>query len=77
MPGPGSGIPEHEFRRREHSTKESSPSDPERLAADGARVFAIVHRCIQDHTAIPDEDAQALARAVADAHTSTIRRRRS
>ena len=75
MPGPGSGIPEHEFRTRERNWQ-ASPSDPERLVADGARVFAIVYRCIKDHTAILDEDAQELARAVADAHTSTIHRRR-
>ena len=60
MPGPGSGIPEHEFRKREQ----------------GARVFAVVYRCIKDHTAIPDEQAQELARAVADAHTTAIHRRR-
>lgn len=76
MPGPGSGIPEHEFRRRERNRQESLPSDPERLVADGARVFAIVYRCIKDHTAILDEEAQELARAVADVHTSTIHRRR-
>lgn len=76
MPGPGSGIPEHEFRTKERSRQESSPSDPERLMVDGARVVAVVYRCIKDHTAILDEDAQELARAVAEVHTSTIRRRR-
>ena len=76
MPGPGSGIPEHEFRTRERSRQESSPSDPERLVTDGARVFAVVYRCIKEQTAILDEEAQDLARAVADVHTSTIRRRR-
>jgi hypothetical protein len=74
MPGPGSGIPEHEFQRRERERQESS--DPERLATEGARVFAVVYRCIQDHTAILDEEAEELARAVADAHTATLHRRR-
>ena len=75
MPGPGSGIPEHEFRTRERN-RQALPSDPERLVADGARVFAIVYRCIKDHTAILDEDAEELARSVADVHTSTVHRRR-
>jgi hypothetical protein len=39
-------------------------------------VFAIVYRRIRDHTAIPDEEAEELARAVADAHTTAILRRR-
>ena len=75
MPGPGSGIPEHEFRRREHDPQ-ASPSDPEPPVTEGARVFALVYQCIKDNTAIPDEEAQCLARAVADVHTSAVRRRR-
>jgi hypothetical protein len=75
MPGPGSGIPEHEFQRQKRERQESSPSDPERLVAEGARVFAVVYRCIKDHTAILDEEAKELARAVADAHTTILRRR--
>lgn len=74
MPGPGSGIPEHELRRNERD-RQASPSDPERLVADDARVFAVVYRCIRDHTAIPDPEARELARTVADVHATTIRRR--
>lgn len=75
MPGPGSGIPESEFQRRKQERAERPPADPERLVADGARVFAVVYRCIRDHTAILAEEAEELARAVADAHTTMLRRR--
>jgi hypothetical protein len=76
MPGPGSGIPEHEYPRNDRERQELSPCNPDRLVAEGARVFAVVFRCIKDHTAILDEEAEELARAVADVHTTTIHRRR-
>ena len=75
MPGPGSGIPEHEFQRREGERQEPSSADPAPRDAEGERVFAVVYRCIKDHTAIPDPEAQEFARAVADVHATTIRRR--
>lgn len=75
MPGPGSGVPEHEFRRRDGARQESSSEDPAPRDPDGARVFAVVYRCIKDHTAIPDPEARELARTVADVHATSIRRR--
>ena len=62
MPGPGSGIPEHEFRRRQ----------ADQLAREGARVFAAIYRCIAEHTVLAQEQAEELARAVADTHTATL-----
>lgn len=75
MPGPGSGVPEHEFQRREVARQEPSTVDPAPRDPDGARVFAVVYRCIKAQTVIPDPQAQEFARAVADVHATTLGRR--